>query len=148
MLLFGPSGDVNSMRVQAPGEAAALWSFDLSPVTRRLERRLGKHAQPLETEFRRLAALWVAHPGTRLAPSRDVDEYWHEMILDTKLYRRFCAEVVGRQVDHIADDDATGMCAEYDNTRHLYQRMFGSPPASLWPADGTAASMASCGGGD
>ena len=81
---------------------AKLDAFDLSPVTQAVARASSaERAQKLEAEFRRFAALWILAPKTKLAPPHAVDKYWHELIVDTRTYARFCKTVVGRFVDHV-----------------------------------------------
>ncbi|WP_431895941.1 glycine-rich domain-containing protein [Nonomuraea sp. bgisy101] len=52
------------------------------------------------------------NPGARLAPSPQVDVGWHTFILFTRDYARFCAQVAGRVIHHIPEDEpATGAAA-------------------------------------
>lgn len=112
--------------------ASIVETFDLSPVRRRLERKGVPHADRLEAEFRRVAALWLAHPGRNIAPSKIVDEFWHEFILDSRRYREFCTSVYGAYLDHVPDDTFSGMWDVYEDTLALYRQHFGEPDPVTW----------------
>lgn len=65
-----------------------------------------------------------------LAVSSIVDDYWHNHVLDTKGYRRFCDSVYGRFMDHVlldkTDHDALQhVTALYGDTREMLQKAFG-----------------------
>ena len=120
------------------GSMTALWTFDLSPVTERLEKKGRRDAPVVESEFRRFAALWTLHPEEDLAPSLAVDEYWHEFVLDTKRYRAFCDSAFGGYVDHVPDDTGTGMAEEFSRAIRLYQEHFGAVDAKVWAEPGNS----------
>jgi hypothetical protein len=131
----------------------ALDAFDLSPVTARMVRRGRLDAIELEHEFRRFAALILLNPARTFVPSEIVDAYWHELVLDTRLYSRFCAEVFGHFVDHVPEDAETATLRDdrYSETLATYAFHFGAAPAHLWPHvehHGTVMTAAGhCGGG-
>lgn len=111
-----------------------LRSFDLGPVTKRLGRRMGaEKAAKLEAEFRRMATLWLLEPELRVVPSHGVDEYWHDFVLDTERYSKFCQVVLGRFIHHVpGDPDEPHDAASYEETRKAYTRHFGNP-GEFWP---------------
>lgn len=52
-------------------------------------------------ECLKFLALVSASPGRRIAVTPDVDEVWHELIVQTARYRRLCAALPsGRFIDH------------------------------------------------
>jgi hypothetical protein len=112
---------------------------DLEPVTERLKRKGVADAEALEREFRKLALLWEQYPTTPLAPSRRLDSYWHELILDTRRYREFC-DALGRVVEHVPNDGPGNMDHEHEVTLALYKTHFGEPDGRVW-GDGTPDSM-------
>lgn len=120
----------------APAVPEIIWTFDLSPITRRLERK-GMHDAPrLEAEFRRVAALFYLHPTEGIAPSAEIDEFWHEFILDTHRYRAFCAKAYGAYMDHCPDDTNSGMWPPYERTKELYRAQFGELDPNYWGTHG------------
>lgn len=83
-----------------------LRDFNLAPVTKRMRERHGvENAKELENKFRRFvkAQLQMKRDGEDqpLSPHPEIDEYWHEFILDTPRYQLFCEEIFGKFRHHI-----------------------------------------------
>jgi hypothetical protein len=85
-----------------------------------------------ETELRRffaLVALDIA-PLAMIGPV--VDEVWHQFVLFTPQYRRFCLDTLGFFVDHQPDTDETPIPIEAGkNFVNGYRKHFGEIPA-VW----------------
>lgn len=84
-----------------------LWNeiqkHDLSLVTKTFaERNLlyAKDAAVLELECRRFMYLAALAPELELAPTKPIDDYWHQFIHFTENYRGFCTKYTGYFVDH------------------------------------------------
>lgn len=110
---------------------------DLSPICARLKRRGMSDVARIEVEFRRFVSLFEAHPDATLTPSRQVDDFLHELVLDTPRYRSFCQEAAGRFLDHIPND-GLDMSASFHATRELYRGRFGEPDPRFWSQPGTS----------
>ncbi|PSP79158.1 hypothetical protein BRC81_06740 [Halobacteriales archaeon QS_1_68_20] len=83
-----------------------LRDFHLEPVTERLRERHGvENAGELENKFRRFikAELQMRKESKdeSLSPSPELDEYWHQFILDTPRYHEFCDEILGGYLHHV-----------------------------------------------
>lgn len=71
------------------------------------------------------------YPSLQLAPSRDIDEVWHQHILDTSKYAADCQLLFGRLVHHfpyfgVRDEaDYHSLLQAYTLTQVLYQKHFG-----------------------
>jgi hypothetical protein len=88
-------------------------------------------------EYKRFCFLAVTagHPVT---PSDQVDQVWHLHLTYSRDYwDRFCPDVLGQPLHH---GPTAGGSAEqhryftqYAETLRSYERVFGSPPADLWP---------------
>lgn len=79
----------------------ALREFDLTPVTERVRyKRDVENAEELEAMFRRFMKMILEHPERDLCPHDRLDQYWHEFILDTLRYEKFCDEVFGEFLHH------------------------------------------------
>lgn len=103
--------------------------LDLDAVRRRLVEKKGwtvAHADRMVEEYREYLALFFHHPGEELVPpSQDLDDVWHEHILDTQQYTRDCDRVFGRFVHHVPGlDHGTDRHAEglHRTRRHWWQR--------------------------
>lgn len=117
-------------------------AFDLSSVTEQLLRKGHADAPALETEFRKFAVLCARHRHLNLTPSSRVDDYWHQLVLDTQMYRAFCTVVFGEFVDHIPDRFSFGMNDQFSQTIRLYEQRFGLPDPTIWGEPGNSMSKA------
>lgn len=77
--------------------------LDLSMIANNMILKLGwlpsevKEACQLYKNF---LFLKFKYPNETLAPSEDIDEFWHNHILDTQRYRQDCEKIFGRYLDH------------------------------------------------
>lgn len=134
-----------------PVEAMALWkrisahSFENPEDRLDLARRLAREqdwslerARCAIEEYRRFCFLSrVAEEP--LTPSREVDEVWHLHLIYTKDYwQRFCPQVLGSYLHHGPTHggrvEGQRYRTQYARTLVLYERWFGSPPLTFWPA--------------
>ena len=53
-----------------------------------------------ESEYCKFLTLKKLHPKVALVPSKIVDKFWHEHILDTKAYADDCNKVFGHFIHH------------------------------------------------
>jgi hypothetical protein len=86
-----------------------------------------------EKMYRRFLALHAIFPSTDLVPTKTLDEYWHQHILDTKKYAKDCDFLFGEFLHH---DPYFGINGEQDRmmnqkafewTRLLWETSFGEP---------------------
>src|SRR6185436_10721057 len=108
---------------------AVIRDLDLEPVRKRLMRKKGwtsAHADRMIEEYREYLALFYFHPGEELVPpSQDLDDVWHEHILDTQRYSADCQRVFGRFIHHVPGlDQGTDRHTEgvQRTRRHWWQR--------------------------
>ena len=121
----------------------AISDLDLGPVKVKLmHQQSGEgwdqaQAEAVEAEYKRFLHLMRAYPDALLAPSREVDTFWHYHILDTMKYAADCAATFGYFLHHNPNvglgEDASEQqrCAE--RMAQLYQSEFGTP----YPAAGS-----------
>jgi hypothetical protein len=113
------------------------------PFVERLARENGwrrAHAARVFEEYRRFCFLAVTC-GHVVTPSDAVDQAWHLHLTYTRDYwERFCPHVLGRPLHH---GPTAGGAQEqhrfflhYADTLRSYERVFGPPPADLWPDAG------------
>ena len=60
----------------------------------------------IENLYRSFLWLCRQYPGNRLAPSRIIDDYWHQHILDTKKYEQDCSAIFGYFLHHAPTNEA------------------------------------------
>lgn len=140
---------------EAPGLTAELpdhpiWSalshYTIGPedaalsFAERLARENGwslAEAERVIEEYKRFCflAATVDHPVT---PSDQVDQAWHLHLTYSRDYwERFCPDILGRPLHHGPTaggaDEQHRYFTQYAETLRSYERVFGSPPADLWP---------------
>lgn len=122
------------LRRRPRADLAACMGFDLSPAVRRWQSASGGNAAEaarVEHAFRRWFALVAASPVPLGMDSRQVDDFWHEVICCTALYRRFCDAVAGRFIDH---DPEGGSAAGSARSWAAWRAAYGEDPdPALWP---------------
>ena len=70
-----------------------------------------------------------------LTPSHRVDLAWHEFILFTRTYIRFCDDHFGRYIHHQPGGESSENRQRFRDTQRRYLQRFGWPCASWWGDD-------------
>lgn len=103
----------------------------------------------LADEYRIFFALQAAFPDLWLPPSRILDEFWHNHILDTRAYAEDCQRAAGRFIHHYPyfgmrdADDHVALVDAFHTEIDLYIRCVGqAPPPDLWVTSITVADVA------
>lgn len=111
-------------------------SLDFSKIIDKMVKHQGwklKHALKASEQYRHYLWLCRKYSDQQLPPSDDIDEFWHNHVLDTINYRQDCQHIFGKYLDHYPyfgiDDqsDASDLNQAFVDTRRLYQQEFGSP---------------------
>lgn len=70
-----------------------------------------------------------------VSPSETVDIVWHQHLIFTKSYHRFC-EILGKQIQHIPSthnkEDFEKFKQAKEQTKILYEKEFGNQPENIW----------------
>ena len=96
-----------------------------------------KFAYDVIQEYKKFIYLGVISDFV-VTPSLVIDEVWHQHILFSAAYRKFCDEVLEQNFDHypeiINNADQTGVFQQqWNDTSELYIREFGfSPREDIW----------------
>jgi hypothetical protein len=130
-----------------------LWNrvaaMDLSPVVAQLVNYQGwttERAAAAERRYRRFFYMKVALPEGMASPTPEIDEFWHQHIINTRQYKPDCQHVVGRFVHHdfLSLDDpaqvrelsavwlATWVCYE-TLFEEPYEETIGAALLQRWP---------------
>jgi hypothetical protein len=124
---------------------AAIEAMDLCPIKFKLmdaeegEGWSREQVDRIEVAYRRFLTLLVKYPESTIAPSKEVDKFWHGHILDTMKYAQDCDQVFGYFLHHFpyfgmrGADDAAQLDAAGNETQRLMATEFGAPQ-SLAPA--------------
>ena len=125
---------------------AAINALDLDPIKLKLmdaEEGQGwsrAYVDRVELAYRRFLTLLVKFPQETIAPSKDVDKFWHGHILDTMKYAEDCESVFGYFLHHFpyfgmrGDDDAADLRDASSRMQVMYEREFGEsmPSNAAW----------------
>ena len=118
---------------------AAIQALDLEPIKFNLmDAQDGQgwsreHADRMETAYKRYLALLIKYPDETIAPTKDIDKFWHGHILDTMKYTRDCENVFGYFLHHFpyfglrGEQDAKRQLEASDAMHRLYEQDFGEP---------------------
>ena len=121
---------------------AAIHALDLDPIKLKLmdpEEGQGwsrAHVERVALAYRRFLTLLVRFPGETIAPSKDVDKFWHGHILDTLKYAEDCRSVFGYFLHHFpyfgmrGEEDAAKLREASERMHAIYEREFGEPMPS------------------
>lgn len=132
-------------------------NIDLTMVKRKLmdtDEGLGwgeDRACFAEARYRRFLYMTQAYPDRSIVPARDVDQFWHQHILDTRAYASDCARAFGSFLHHFpyfgmrGDADARNLDASFEGTKALYAELYGEDYCIEY--GGTAGRCVKCGTG-
>lgn len=133
---------------------SAVDRYPIDPVLETYQRRTGKsldHIRDEERELKRFLALCALYPDRRLPMFSYADDLWHEFICHTRLYHRFCHEVIGKYVHHepYTETSPRPIGDHGELTITLYEQHFGRIPHYMRHAadcsdDHTCSSCSSC----
>lgn len=89
-----------------------------------------------EIEYKKFLTLKMLYPKVSLVPSKLIDKFWHEHILDTKSYAKDCDKLFGHFIHHYpyfgiyGDEDQQALQASFEDTIALYEKHFGKYPTN------------------
>src|SRR5688572_21747084 len=121
---------------------AAIQVLDLDPIKLKLmdaEEGQGwtrEYADRMEVAYKRYLTLLVKFPQETVAPTKDVDKFWHGHILDTMKYAEDCEQVFGFFLHHFpyfgmrGEEDAANLRRAAERMRSLHDQEFGAPAAA------------------
>jgi hypothetical protein len=137
---------------------AAIQALELESVkVRIMDAELGEgwtreYADSIETAYRTYLTMLVKYPDDAedIMLSKDVDEFWHTHILQTRKYTEDCQRVFGSFLHHephvgeVTAADLETRASKAEKTRQLYEREFGGARQSeaAWSGDAIRAEHA------
>ncbi|MFM9967866.1 MAG: glycine-rich domain-containing protein [Burkholderiales bacterium] len=115
----------------------AIQKMDLDPIKVKLmdaEEGQGwsrEYTDKMELAYRRFLTLLVKYPDETIAPTKDVDKFWHGHILDTMKYAEDCQNVFGYFLHHFpyfgmrGEEDAANLTIAGKKMHEIYVHEFG-----------------------
>lgn len=108
---------------------------DFSMIINKMVKHLGwkqKEAEAACSLYRNFLFLHKKYGHEHsLPPSEEIDEFWHNHILDTKKYRQDCQVIFGRYLDHYpyfgidGKTNLTDLNHAFETTQQFHQQEFG-----------------------
>ncbi len=90
-----------------------------------------EQCEEAEREYKRFLTLIKLNPGVKIVPTKQMDKFWHQHILDTVAYEKDCNQVFGFFLHHFpyfgiyGKEDKANLVSTFENTRRIYQETFG-----------------------
>lgn len=128
------------------------------PIDRVLARYTHEKGVPIgaakehEQELKRYLALRALNPTKRFPMSAGpIDDLWHNFVLFTQEYAKFCDHIAGNFIDHHpgppnpTQEDIADAQRDFDRFVETYKGTYGnSPSPTLWPRIGEPGVLWSC----
>lgn len=115
----------------------AIEELDLAPIKLKLmELNDGpawtrEQVDRMEIKYKRFLILCLKYPERQPVPSKEIDTFWHQHILDTLKYAEDCQTVFGYFLHHFpyfgmrGEEDRKRLEETFSNTKKLYRDEFG-----------------------
>ena len=112
-------------------------SIDLKMVKKKLmdeEEGQGwgeEYTNYVEKRYRRYLCMIVLNENGSIVPTKNIDQFWHQHILDTRAYAKDCQSILGKFIHHFpyfgmrSEEDAQDLLDSFEETKEFYTRLFG-----------------------
>lgn len=87
----------------------------------------------------------IGATNQKLTPSHIVDLAWHEFILCTWLYHKFCDEHFKRFIHHHPGGKEESNHQQFQLTHQIYRELIGVPPERFWGKKPEEHTQSKCG---
>lgn len=94
-------------------------------------------ADIVEIEYKKFLTLAKLFPNKELVPSKMVDKFWHQHILDTKSYYADCMCIFGYFLHHYpyfginGEEDKQNLLEAFDETQKFHEEIFGNEAVAV-----------------
>lgn len=128
---------INTTQVKEPGIHLSIEKLDFTRIKHKLmvndegEKWTFELCELAEREYKRFLTLIKINPKLEIVPTKLMDKFWHQHILDTVAYRRDCLEVFGYFLHHFpyfgiyGKEDQENLAKTFEKTKSLYRTCFG-----------------------
>lgn len=114
-------------------------AMEFAPPDLLIERFAQSHKVPhaeareLFNEMKKFLCIAASFPDMRFAPNKKIDEMWHDFVLFTPDYHRFC-KIFGRYIHHVPSGPHPDSVKQtnYSNTLEKLRVVFGNPDPKYW----------------
>jgi hypothetical protein len=112
-------------------------SLDFTMVKRKLmdeEEGQGwdeEYTNHVEQRYKRFLCMLIVNDGHSVVPTKNIDQFWHQHILDTRAYAKDCQTIMGKFIHHFpyfgmrSEQDAQDLLDSFEETKAFYFNLFG-----------------------
>lgn len=85
----------------------------------------------VEERYKRYLYMIYINPQGSIVPTKEIDLFWHQHILDTRAYAKHCHQIFGEFLHHFpyfgmrGEEDAQDLQNSFEDTKLLYFKLFG-----------------------
>jgi hypothetical protein len=89
-----------------------------------------EHTDAVELRYRRFLCMLYLDRNASIVPSKQIDAFWHQHILDTRAYAADCERVFGEFIHHFpyfgmrGEADAENLKRCFEETQRWYDELF------------------------
>ncbi|HRH24829.1 MAG TPA: hypothetical protein PLQ20_00620 [Candidatus Paceibacterota bacterium] len=104
-----------------------------------------KMCDAVEVLYKQFLFIILKYPGREIVPTKQIDDFWHAHILDTRRYISDCKSIFGHYIHHYpyfglrGEEDAKNLQNTFSETKKIWKKEFGAdmPVNSLSAVCGT-----------
>ncbi len=91
-----------------------------------------KMCDAVEVLYKQFLFIILKYPGREIVPTKQIDDFWHAHILDTRRYMSDCKNIFGHYVHHYpyfglrGEQDAKNLQNTFSETNKIWQKEFGA----------------------
>ena len=112
-------------------------SLDLTMVKKKLmdeEEGQGwdeEYTNYVELRYKRYLCMLMLNEKGSIVPTKNIDIFWHQHILDTRAYAKDCQTIMGKFIHHFpyfgmrSEQDAQDLLDSFEETKIFYSTLFG-----------------------
>jgi len=131
-------------------------SIDLTMVkTKLMDEEEGQgwdeeYTNYVEQRYKRYLCMIYITPKGSVVPTKDIDLFWHQHILDTRAYAKDCQHIFGKFLHHFpyfgmrGEQDAQDLLDSFEETKFLHKQLFGEDYAIDYNGDTASSACHKC----
>ncbi len=93
-----------------------------------------KMCDAVEVLYKQFLLIILKYPDRDIVPTKQVDDFWHAHILDTRRYHSDCKKIFGHYIHHYpyfglrGEEDAQNLKDTFSKTKKIWKEEFGIMP--------------------
>lgn len=109
-----------------------------------------EYADYVEKRYKRYLCMVYLKKDGPVVPTKDIDMFWHQHILDTRAYAKDCQFIFGEFLHHFpyfgmrSEEDAQNLLDSFEETKTFYFELFGEEYAQEYNNDQSSSACHKC----